>query len=115
MNWSYLRLILFQIGLSPDIVKWIMSCVSSSRFVVLINGVPLAFFKGNRGIHQGCPLYPYLFILAIEGLSLLIHHAKLQNKFYGIMVPRGLFVTHLLFVDDLVIIGGGSQEEWNHL
>ena len=47
---SYLSLILVQIGLTHNIVDWIMSCVSTTRFFVLINGVPSPSFKGSRGI-----------------------------------------------------------------
>ena len=50
VDWSYLSLILVQIGLTPDIVDWIMSCMSTTRFFVLINGVPSSSFKGSRGI-----------------------------------------------------------------
>ena len=92
-----------------------MSCVSSFRFVVLINGVPSSYFKGNRGILQGCSLSLYLFILAIEGLILLIHQEKTQKKFSSLKVSRGIFISHILFVNDVIIIGGGSIDEWIHL
>ena len=50
VDWSYLRLILIQIGLSPDMVKWIISVVTSTQLVVPVNGVPSEYFKGNKGI-----------------------------------------------------------------
>ena len=73
---------------------------------MLVNGEPSYVFKGYRGLRQGCPLSPYLFILAMEGLSLLINQAKSQGSFSGFKVARGLYVTHILFVDDVLIIGG---------
>ena len=83
MDWSYMKLILFQIGLSPDLVELIMSAVTTTWFVVLINRVPMDFFKGSRGIWQGFPLSLYLFILVVEVLILLIKHAKNQSLFQG--------------------------------
>ena len=72
VDWSYLRMILIQIGLSLDMVEWMMNAVSLARFAMLINGVLTENFKSNMGLQQGWPLSPYLFILAIEGLNLLI-------------------------------------------
>ena len=72
VSWSFLRLILLQVGLSFDVVKWIMSCVSSASFVVLINESPTTFFKSSHGIRQGCSLSAYLFLLIIEGFNRLL-------------------------------------------
>ena len=56
VNWSYIRLILIQIGVPLMGVNWIMGCLTSTNFVVLINGTPSNFFRASRGIKQGCPL-----------------------------------------------------------
>lgn len=50
VDWDYLRFILLQIGLSYDIVKWIMACISSTNFTVLVNGSLTQFFNGNLGL-----------------------------------------------------------------
>ena len=71
----FIRLILIQIGAPLQTVNWIMGCIFSATFVVLINGTPSNFFLASCGIHQGCPLSPLLFILVIKGLSLLIADA----------------------------------------
>ena len=55
---SFLRLILLHVGLTLNISNWIMSCVSSAKFAILINGSRMYFFKGDRGIRQGFPLLP---------------------------------------------------------
>ena len=71
VNWTFLRL-LIQIGIPLLGVNWIMGCVSSSCFAVLLNGPPSDFFPASRGIRQGCPLSPLLFILIIESLGRII-------------------------------------------
>ena len=93
-------------------MNWILGCISSVQFVVLVNGSPSSFLPASRGIRQGCPLSPLLFILVIEGLSLLIEEAKRQGKIKGIKISARLSLTHLLFVDDVILFGFGSLEEW---
>ena len=67
--------------------------MNSASYVVLINGSPSQSFNGTRGLMQGCPLSPYLFLLIIEGLSLLMNKAKVENKIRRVKVTR-----HYLFV-----------------
>lgn len=50
VNWSFLRLVLLHIGVPSNFVIWILGCVESTNFVVLINGTPSAFFPVSRGI-----------------------------------------------------------------
>ena len=63
-------------------------------------------------MRQGFPLSPLLFIMFIEGLILLIEDAKRNGKIKGIKISSHLFLTHLLFVDDVILFGLGSFEEW---
>ena len=93
-------------------MNWILGCLSSANFVVLVNGSPTTFFPASCGIRQGYPLSPLLFILVIEGLSLLIEDAKRNGKIKGINISSRLLLTHLLFVDDVILFGMGSFEEW---
>ena len=112
VNWSYLRLILLQIGVPLMGVNWIMGCLTSANFALLVNGTPSSFFTASRGIRQGCPLSPLMFILVIEGLSLLIKDARTNGKIKGIKISSQHFFTHLLFVDDVILFGSGTFEEW---
>ena len=112
VNWTYIHLILIQIGVPLIGVNWILGCISSANFAVLVNGSPSSFFTASRGIRQGCPLSPLLFILVIEGLSLLIEDAKRNGKIKGIKISSHLFLTHLLFIDDVILFGLDSFEEW---
>ena len=51
------------------------SCISIAKFLVLVNGVPAGFFSSSKGLCQGDPLSPYLFIMGMEVLSVLIRRA----------------------------------------
>ena len=112
VNWSYLRLILLQIGVPLVGINWFMGYLSSTNFALLINGSPSCFFTASRGIKQGCPLYPLLFILVIEGISLLIDDDHRNGLIKGIKISHQLSFTPLLFVDDVILYGFGSCEEW---
>ena len=50
IDWSYIRLLLLKIGLSIPIICWIMSCITSVRYVVLVNGLPTNFFMAGWGL-----------------------------------------------------------------
>ena len=112
VNWTYIRLLLLQIGVPLVGVNWIMGCITSANFAVIVNGAPSSFFPASRGIRQGCPLSPLLFILVIEGLSLLIADAKRNGLIKGIKISDHLAITHLLFVDDVILFGMGTFEDW---
>jgi hypothetical protein len=88
-----------------------MACVSSSTFVVLINGEATGFFKNGRGLRQGCPLSPLLFILVMEGLILLLKSSQGKGKITGIKVSSLYKILHILFVDDIIIMTRADLKE----
>eukprot|EP00253_Pinus_taeda_P033452 PITA_33452 len=115
INWIYLRLLLTHLGFNYSFISWIMGCISNVSYAVLINGAASPFFRIQRGLRQGCPLSPLLFLLVTEGLSRLIHQARREEKVKGIEVAINLFITHLLFVDDILIFSNGSYNELKEL
>jgi hypothetical protein len=89
-----------------------MSCITSSSFVVLINREAMDFFRSGKGIRQGCPLSLLLFILVMEGLSLLMKDSLARGAVSGIKVSRMINILHILFVDDVIIMSKASTREW---
>ncbi|PNX56330.1 ribonuclease H [Trifolium pratense] len=79
---------------------------------VLVNGSPTEDFVVGKGLRQGDPLSPFLFLLVAEGLSRLIRRALDNGIFTGCKVTNNLHFHTLQFVDDIVIIGDGN---WHNL
>jgi len=111
VNWLFLRLLLTHLGFNIDFIRWIMSCISTVSFAVLINGSASPFFHSERGLRQGCPLSPLLFLLVAEGLSRAIDDARRNGTFSGIRIASNFQITHLLFVDDVLIFCSGSRRD----
>jgi hypothetical protein len=112
VDWDFLRLVLHAVGFGDKFITWILSCVTSANMAVLINGVPSNFFKSERGLRQGCPLSPYLFILIMEGLSILLSRSFSEHKISGIKVSKLIKMVHLMFVDDVLLMSLANPEEW---
>jgi len=88
-----------------------MGCLSTMSFSVLINGSTSSFFKEERGIRKGCPLSPLLFLLVSECLSHFLIEAKSDGNFKDIKITSGLYISHLLFVDEILIFCDGSRQD----
>jgi hypothetical protein len=109
VSWLYIRLILIHLGFFHQFVVWIMSCISSVSFVVLLNGATTPFFRSGRGLRQGCPLSPLLFLLIVEGLSRLLKEVEGNGSIKGVPIGVSCNITHLLFVDDILIFCEGTR------
>lgn len=92
----------------PLFMNWIMTCVTTVSYSILINGVPTAPFNTKKSLRQGDPLSPYLFVLAMEYLNRQLQTLKNQPDFNFHPKCGKLFITHLGFADDLLLFGRGD-------
>ena len=86
INWSFILKVLKRMGFEEKWVGWIKWCISTPTFSILINGSLTSFFGSSRGLRQGDPLSPYLFVLVMEALSLMIDKAV-----EGVVISLGTF------------------------
>ncbi|GJT13183.1 putative ribonuclease H protein [Tanacetum coccineum] len=103
-------------GFGEKWCSWIDACLKSSSISVLVNGSPTIEFGLERGVRQGDPLSPFLFILAAEGLNLMIKEAVEKCIFKGIKVgSERVVVSHLQYADDTIFFGEWDKENAKNL
>ena len=103
-DWNFLKVVILSMNFSSNWVKWIMECVSSVNYTLLINGSISQSFKPSRGLRQGDPLSPYLFLMCANILSLALLKTEHNHDIMGVKLGRnGLSFTHLFFVDDSLL------------
>ncbi|GJY31543.1 RNA-directed DNA polymerase, eukaryota, reverse transcriptase zinc-binding domain protein [Tanacetum coccineum] len=109
LSWDFLDLILDKLGIGIKWPAWIKGSLHNSHSSVLVNGSPTAEFELFRGLRQGDPMSPFLFILAMEGLHALTSKAEASGLFKGASVGcNNMYISHLKYADDVFFFG-----EWS--
>ena len=111
VSWLYIHMLLTHLGFPLQTINWIMWCITSISFSILINGAATNFFHVERGLHQGCPLSPLLFLLLMEGLSRWIIEEISRGRLKAIKLLASCVLTHLLFVDDIILFLNGTLSD----
>jgi len=106
---SFLLPVLSAFDLSSKFVKLIKACIREPWIAPLVNDRLAKYFKASRGISQGCPLFPFLYILMADSLSRKLTAENLNWTLPGIRkITRTTLINHSLFVDDSILMGGAS-------
>ncbi|RVW44185.1 Transposon TX1 uncharacterized 149 kDa protein [Vitis vinifera] len=100
VNWKFLMRVMQKMGFGVKWREWIWSCISTAKFLVLINGEPAGFFSSSRGLRQGDPLSPYLFIMGME-----------DSEGRG----QAVNISHLLFADDAIVFCEAKKDDMTFL
>nr|GEV87888.1 RNA-directed DNA polymerase, eukaryota [Tanacetum cinerariifolium] len=104
--WDFLDDVLRKFGFSDTWCKWIQCCLKSSIGSILVNGSPTEEFQFGKGLKQGDPLSPFLFILIMESLHLSFQRIVDAGMFHGIKLGRGLVnLSHMFYADEVVFVG----------
>ena len=85
---GFLICVLRKFGFEQEWLQWVESCLFTLRFSVLVNGSPQGFFEQEKGIRQGDPLSPFLFIIMAEVLGRLILKQKALGLWKGIRITK---------------------------
>ena len=112
VKWECLQQIMRKLGFHEKWISIVMRCVSSVKYAIRINGQPCGQIRPTRGLRQGGPLSPYLFIICAKGLSALLHFAAQRKAIKGVAaLARGPRISHLFFVDDNFVFGRATVSE----
>ena len=115
LDWDFLLPVLTRMGFGGKWVSWIGWCLSMVSFSMLVNGSPPGFFRSSKGLRQGDPLSPYLFVLGMEVLSRLISGGGGGGFRFGGRTREGLVVSHLLFADDTILFCDTDLDQMAYL
>nr|GEW30673.1 RNA-directed DNA polymerase, eukaryota [Tanacetum cinerariifolium] len=105
VRWDYLLDVLEAFGFGNKWRSWIRGIFNSNRASILVNGSPSNEFSCFRGLKQGDPLAPYLFILIMESLHLSFNWVVEEGLFKGIQLPGPIVLSYLFYADDAIFIG----------
>jgi hypothetical protein len=99
-------------GFEPQWINWIVNLVSTKSYSLLINGAPIKPLWPSRGIKQGDPMSPFLFILMMEGLNRSIKRTTIVGELKGIKPIEDFPTsTHQQFIDDTLLHGTPMVKE----
>ena len=111
LEWSFIQRVFKKLGFHDDWTSRVMECISTVSYSYLINDATMGSVTPSRGIRQGDPLSPYIFILCGEVVSGLCRRAQQAGLMPGIRVavksPR---INHLLFADDTMFFMKSDEQ-----
>ncbi|KAL4273302.1 hypothetical protein GQ457_13G015880 [Hibiscus cannabinus] len=112
VEWPFLKAVMLHLGFAPSWVDLIMRCVSSVSSRVRVRGALSEAFLPHRGLRQGDPLSPFLFLFCTEGLSAALIAAQREGRLPGVRASKhGPPVNHLLFADDSLVFLSNDMSE----
>ncbi|KAG7547383.1 F-box domain [Arabidopsis suecica] len=109
VKWEFITAILKAMHFPDRFINWISQCISTPQFSVSVNGVTSGYFQSSRGLRQGDPISPYLFVLAMEVFSKLMSSSFAAGFINHHPQTKELDITHLMFADDVMVFFDGSS------
>ncbi|GJU67009.1 RNA-directed DNA polymerase, eukaryota [Tanacetum coccineum] len=109
VRWDFVDDILKKFGFGEKWCRWIQSCLRSSRGSVIVNGSPTKEFQFYKGLKQGDPLSPFLFILVMESLHVSFQRVVDAGLFKRIVLAPSFHLSHMFYADDAIFMGQWSE------
>jgi hypothetical protein len=106
---SFLFQVMDRFGFNSSFIQWVVSCIGNPWIAPQVNGRPIGWFQAIKGLHQGHPLSPLIFIIVVEYLIRKLERGREIGNLPGLKISRGIKNTnHSQFIDENLYIGGSS-------
>ncbi|XP_039126955.1 uncharacterized protein LOC120263117 [Dioscorea cayenensis subsp. rotundata] len=111
VDWDFLFDLLRARGFGERWIRWIMDILFSSKASILVNGSPNGYVRYHRGLRQGDPLSPLLFVLVTDALCAMFFHALRSKVLIGVPIGEVGSMCNLHYADDLLVLTTGGLED----
>lgn len=116
VEWHFLEAMMSKLGFPERWIGLIMKCCSTVKYRFKLNGTLTKEVCQERGLRQGDPISPYLFLICAEAFSSLLNSAELDGRLGGVRIAANApSFNHLLFADDSLILMEVTEESAQHL
>eukprot|EP00253_Pinus_taeda_P034931 PITA_34931 len=112
---DFLFVVMKKLGFSTVFINWVKVCIASPWIAPLVNGRSTDFFQASRGLRQGCPLSPLLYVVQASVLSFQLDHNQQNQTLPGLRTThKAKDINHAQFADDTLLLGGASLISARH-
>lgn len=116
VEWEFLDVVMEKMGFSGRWRSLIKACVRTMSYSVVVNGQPVGNIKPSRGLRQGDPISPYVFLLCVEAFSFMLNKAESMRVITGVpSSKRGPRLSHLFFAHDSLLFCNANSVEWHKI
>jgi hypothetical protein len=106
VNHEFLYEVLSKFGFQNPFISWITACISNPWISPLINGRSTPYFQATRGLRQGFPLSPLLYVIMEETLNRILEQERISKNIPGLKITRGVkIINNSQFADDTLLLG----------
>ncbi|XP_021765919.1 uncharacterized protein LOC110730423 [Chenopodium quinoa] len=115
VEWGFLITVMQELGFPQRFITWILTCLTSISYSILINGFPAPSFEAKKGLRKGDPMSPFIFAIGMEYLSRCLDELRLTPDFNFHPRCEKLNLTHMMFADDLLMFSRADSVSVNLL